>query len=204
MARASRPLALLVGLLQAHALHLHAPLHLRAQRRPLSLFMDEDRGAKIDKLQTTLKELDAAGIDQSVLEPLRKELADLKVADLKENIDALKSDMGMPPAPPLAPPPPPPAAFPRFPSVAELGVEGQRCAVLFYAYDGPKLVEAMLETFEDEAAQFAACGCALVAVRRVQTGDPGDERKAAEYEERFPSFNFVRGLDELHRASPAV
>ena len=76
--------------------------------------MDEDRGAKIDKLQTTLKELDAAGIDQSVLEPLRKELADLKVADLKENIDALKSDMGMPPAPPLAPPPgtlpPPPHA----------------------------------------------------------------------------------------------
>jgi len=62
-----------------------------------------------------------------------------------------------------------------------------------YAYDGPKLVEGLLETFEDEAAEFAACGCALVAVRRV--GDGSDVRKAAEYEERFPSINFVNGLD---------
>ena len=71
MAGASRLLALLVGLLQAHALHLHAPLHLRAQRRPLSLFMDEDRGAKIDKLQTTLARtvvLDAALADVTLTE----------------------------------------------------------------------------------------------------------------------------------------
>ena len=61
-----------------------------------------------------------------------------------------------------------------------------------YAYDGPKLVEGLLETFEDEAAEFAACGCALVAVRRV--GDGSDVRKAAEYEERFPSINFVNGV----------
>jgi len=185
------------------ALQLHAPpraILQRVRRRPLTVFMDEERGAKIAKLEATLKELDAAGIDQSVLEPLRKEMAGLKLADLRENIDALKSDMGSSPVQqvPAPPPPPPPSAFPRFPSPAALGVEGQRCAVLFYAYDGPKLIESLLETFEDEAQEFAACGCALVAVRRVQTGDPGDERKAGEYEERFPSFNFVRGLEELH------
>ena len=45
--------------------------------------------------------------------------------------------------------------------------------------------------------ECAACGCALVAVRRVVAGDPGDERKAREYAERFPSFNFVDGLEVL-------
>ena len=100
-----------------------------------------------------------------------------------------------PPAP--APPPPPPPAFPLCSWASTVGVEGQRCAVLFYAYDGPKIAEAMLDTFEDEAAEFAACGCALVGVRKVEPGDAADERKAAEYAARFPSFNFVRGLEGM-------
>ena len=33
---------------------------------------------KISKLEATLAELDAAGMDQAMLEPLKKELADLK------------------------------------------------------------------------------------------------------------------------------
>ena len=31
----------------------------------------------------------------------------------------------------------------------------------------------------------------------MEAGDPGDERKAREYAERFPSFNFVSGLEAL-------
>ena len=147
-----------------------------------------------------------------------------KLAELKEGIQGLKSEPAVaspaassaatpapaatpmspasraaaarpPPAP--APPPPPPPAFPLFPWTSALGVGGQRCAVLFYAYDGPKIAEAMLDTFEDEAAEFAACGCALVGVRKVERGDAADERKAADYAMRFPSFNFVRGLDGM-------
>ena len=45
-------------------------------------------------------------------------------------------------------------------------------------------VEQLLEAFEDEAAEFASCGCALVAVRRVE-GTGSDSRKAAAYAERF-------------------
>ena len=101
-----------------------------------------------------------------------------------------------PPSPPPAPPPVRvPKALEKFPFPEALGIAGQRCAVIFYAYDGPTKLAALLETFEDEAAEFAACGCALVAARRVVRTDSADERKAAEYEERFPTFNFVDGLD---------
>ena len=98
-------------------------------------------------------------------------------------------------APP--PPPSPPEVFEPFPLPGPIGVKGQRCAVIFYAYDGIPKAEQLLDAFEDEAAEYAACGCALVGVRKVVTGDSADERKAAEYESRFPSFNFVDGLESL-------
>lgn len=50
--------------------------------------------------------------------------------------------------------------------------------------------------FLSQAAEYAACGCALVAVRRVEATD-FFRRKCEEYEERFPSFNFVEGLEEI-------
>ena len=109
---------------------------------------------------------------------------------------ASRAAAARPPPAPLPPPPPPPA-FPLCSWASTVGVEGQRCAVLFYAYDGPKIAEAMLDAFEDEAAEFAACGCALVGVRKVERGDAADERKAGEYAARFPSFNFVRGLEGM-------
>ena len=223
---------LLLGLLHATAAlhpHLRAAASPRQQRHaPWAVRMDEGRGAQISKLEATLEELDAAGIDPEVIGPLRDELTQLKLAqklaELKAGIQGLKSEPAVaspaassaatdtpaampmspasraaaarpPPAP--APPPPPPPVFPLFPWTSALGVGGQRCAVLFYAYDGPKIAEAMLDTFEDEAAEFAACGCALVGVRKVERGDAADERKAADYEARFPSFNFVRGLDGM-------
>jgi len=83
---------------------------------------------------------------------------------------ASRAAAARPPPAPLPPPPPPPA-FPLCSWASTVGVEGQRCAVLFYAYDGPKIAEAMLDAFEDEAAEFAACGCALVGVRKVERGD---------------------------------
>ena len=160
---------LLFGLLHgAAALHfqLRTAASPRLQRRAQCVRMDEGRGAKIAKLEATLEELDAAGIDQEVIGPLRKDLAELKLADLKEGIQGLKADLDVPPAAPPATPPPatplpdvmpmspasraaasqpppaprappaPPPQFPLFPWTAALGVEGQRCAVLFYAYDG--------------------------------------------------------------------
>ena len=95
------------------------------------------------------------------------------------------------------PPPPPPEIFEPFPSPALLGVDGQRSCVIFYAYDGIPIVETLLEVFEDEAEEYASCGCALVAVRRVNPGDSADVRKAKQYEKRFPSINFVSGLDSF-------
>ena len=89
------------------------------------------------------------------------------------------------PAPPAAPSP----TFDPFPSPETIGVAGLRCAVLLYAYDGVPKAEALLETFEDEAAEFAACDCALVAVRSfLPSATPtGIARMAEEYAERFVS-----------------
>jgi hypothetical protein len=92
-----------------------------------------------------------------------------------------------------------------FPNPAALGVEGQRCLIIFYAYDGIPKAETLLEAFEDEAKEFNACGCALVAMRRGEM-DEGDARKAREYQERFPSINLVGGLerDEFAETRRAV
>ena len=110
--------------------------------------------------------------------------------------------------PPSAPSPGRTDTFEPFPSPSALGVDGQRCILVFYAYDGIPKVETLLETFEDEAAECASCGCALVAVRRVVADDAADMRKAAAYEDRFPSINFVTGLEglapRLATASPAL
>jgi len=125
-----------------------------------------------------------------------------RLAALENDLLQLRKDMGAPSAetaidtdvPPVNMPPAP--SFPPFPSTNTLGVEGVRCAILFYAFDGIPKAEILLEAFEDEAAEFSACGCALVGVRR-SAQDAGDERKAREYEERFPTFNFVGGLESL-------
>ena len=55
------------------------------------------------------------------------------------------------------------------PSPAALGVDGVRSVVIFYANDGIPKAEALLETFEDESEEYAACECALVAVRCTTT-----------------------------------
>ncbi len=86
------------------------------------------------------------------------------------------------------------ASMAAFPSAAALGIEGQRCVIIFYAYDGIPIAERLLEAFEDEAKEFNACGCAMVAMRRGEM-DAGDARKAREYAAQFPSINFVGGLE---------
>jgi len=167
--------------------------------------MAEGADERIDALEKMLQELKANGPPQSASEPtaaerlaaLEQAMADLK-GDLQKSAVAEAPTPPEPLPPPPAPPPaPPPPAFDPLPSLAALGVSGQRCAIVFYAYDGIPKVEFLLEAFEDEAVEYNACGCALVAVRRVVAGDKGDMRKAREYEERFPSFNFVDGLEEL-------
>ena len=177
---------------------------------------------KIAALEKELQDLKLAALEKE-FEELRQAAAngespDLDrltkvqkgLSELRENVvSSSSSNAGSAPSPDEAaeaapaPPPPPPEPCTRTdfepfpPSAAEaIGVDGLRCAILFYAYDGIPKVEALLETFEDGAAEFAASGCALVAVRKV---DPTSfyVAKAAEYAERFPSFNFVEGLEEL-------
>ena len=86
------------------------------------------------------------------------------------------------------------AKMSAFPTPEAIGVDGLRCAVVFYAEDGISKVESLLELFEDSAEDYASRGCSLVAVRSVT-----EQRRevATEYEERYPSFNFVEGLEEL-------
>ena len=196
-----------------------APLRItNVAPRTAAVSMDLSMGEQIAKLEASLADLEASGVGEAVLEPIKRQIQDLKIQDLESQIYSLRQSAPAAPAPEsepvaAAPPAPAPVAAPvealePFPGSDALGISGQRCAVIFYAYDGIPRVNALLETFEDEAAECAACNCALVAVRRVVSGDPGDERKAREYEERFPSINFVDGLDELApqlaAASPAL
>ena len=123
---------------------------------------------------------------------------DERIAKLEAQLAALKAAASAPEAaaPPPPPPPPPAPAYPKLPERDAIGVDGQRCALVLYAGDGIPKAQALLEAFEDEAAEFAACGCALVAIRKVVDGDSADTRKANEYAARFPSFNLVAGLEE--------
>ena len=162
---------------------------------------------KIAALQNEIKALKIAALEKKLAD-LRTEgapLDDARFAEVTQGLAELSGSgaLAAPPAPapppPVRPPPPPPPPeiFEPFPSPALLGVDGQRSCVIFYAYDGIPIVETLLEVFEDEAEEYASCGCALVAVRRVNPGDSADVRKAKQYEKRFPSINFVSGLDSF-------
>lgn len=146
---------------------------------------------------------------------LEKELMELKqgaaaAAEPTEDTDmmnAFANAVADTKAAPESPPPSPPGpAFDPFPTPASIGVDGLRCCILFHAYDGVPKAETLLETFEDEAAEFAGCGCALVCVRSFSpSATPnGKLRKAEEYAERFPSFNFVDDLKELPEQRAAL
>lgn len=175
--------------------------------RAVTMATPEERLAALEEAMKALKVESAASPAE-------------RLAELEQGIAQLRKDMTADTADAPASPPstevpieleaassraaPAATDFERLPSPATLGVEGQRCVLIFYAYDGIPKAETLLETFEDEASECASCGCALVAVRKVVDGDSADMRKAAEYEERFPSFNFITGLetpalDEIRR-----
>ena len=178
-----------------------APLRVvSATARASTLVMELSMSEQIAKLEASLADLESSGVGEAVLAPIKGQIQELKIQDLEAQINALKdedAEEAAPPAAPAAAAAPPVESFDPFPDPAAIGVDGLRSIVIFYAYDGIPKAEVLLETFEDEAAEIAQCGCALVAVRRVAGGDPGDERKAGEYVERFPSLNFVTGLDKL-------
>ncbi|EOD13836.1 hypothetical protein EMIHUDRAFT_212355 [Emiliania huxleyi CCMP1516] len=164
---------------------------------------DADAEAKILKLEAELKRLKAEAVEAE-LKALKAE-AGMPAATtpaatpirevVREAMAAAEERAAAAPPPP--PPSPPPSEAPLLPSPEELGVDGQLCALVFYAEDGnnPKL-EELLDAFEDEAAELAACGCALVGVRKAEETEKACG-KEAEYKERFPSFNFVGGLEKL-------
>ena len=160
----------------------------------------EDRLAALEKAMQELQVEGASPEDR--LAALEKDLM-----SIRDDMRVTQAGSSKPPpsvqdkAPdPLPPPPPAPQPpkeeFAPFPSPAAIGVEGQRCVIIFYAHDGIPKVETLLETFEDDASEYAACGCAMVAVRRSPQ-DAGDMRKVKAYEERFPSLNFIDGLETL-------
>ena len=74
------------------------------------------------------------------------------------------------------------------PQLDILGVVGQRAVVVVYSDDSSARVKETLKLFQDTAADYAARGCALVAVRStVRDG----------LAERYPAFRFKGGLEKL-------
>ena len=71
----------------------------------------EERFAKLD---ATLKELQAAGIEDSLLAPLKRELAEFKLENVRLEMAELKTELNSAAAalPPPPPPPPPPLPAP--------------------------------------------------------------------------------------------
>ena len=193
--------ALLGVLLSPHApVRLPTPTH--RMRGAVSMSDEGDSAAaRLAALEQQMQELKITALE--------KQMADLKAEGaaptaeqlevLGDGIGALRTEVGGEVAveEPEAPPPPaaPAVVYTKFPEPDKIGIADQRCIVVFYAYDGIPIAETLLENFEDEAKEIAACGCALVAVRQVR--DDGDRRRVEEeYAERFPSINFVAGLDD--------
>lgn len=108
---------------------------------------------KIRQLESSVADLEARGVSAEALTPLRKEIDALKITDLESQLSALKASAAPPAARSL---PVEDEKFDLFPSPASLGVAGQRCVIIFYANDGIPRAEALLETFEDEAAECTA------------------------------------------------
>jgi hypothetical protein len=148
----------------------------------------QSQDERLAVIEAALRSLQAAGVSGESVSALESELSDLQAAI------RLRDSGSEDTAEPLVP----------FPSPETIGVQGQRSLVVFFACDGIPKAETLLETVEDEAAEYASCGCALVAVRQFDPSVPNDVRKAEAYAERFPSFNFVDGLEKLDAQRSAV
>ena len=199
MPSAFAPLPALLGVL----LSPHAPVRVPTPRtvRGAVSMSEEGDSAAAAALEQQMQELKIAALEKQMAE-LKAEGAAPTAEQLEalgDGIGALRTEVGGEVAveEPEAPPPPaaPAVVYTKFPEPDKIGIADQRCIVVFYAYDGIPIAETLLENFEDEAKEIAACGCALVAVRQVR--DDGDRRRVdEEYAERFPSINFVAGLDD--------
>lgn len=62
---------------------------------------------KIARLEASIRELEAIGCDEEVLAPLKRELNNIKLADLEDQVRALKDSLGTDQPPPPSPPSPP-------------------------------------------------------------------------------------------------
>ena len=184
----------------------HAPVRLPTPthrvRGAVSMSEEGDSAAaRLAALEQQMQELKIAALEKQMAELQADGAAPTaeQLEALGDGIGALRTEVGGEVAveEPEAPPPPaaPAVVYTKFPEPDKIGIADQRCIVVFYAYDGIPIAETLLENFEDEAKEIAACGCALVAVRQVR--DDGDRRRVdEEYAERFPSINFVAGLDD--------
>ena len=192
----------LLGVLLSPHTHVRLPTPTHRVRGAVSMSEEGDSAAaRLAALEQQMQELKIAALEKQMAE-LKAEGAAPTAEQLEalgDGIGALRTEVGGEVAveEPEAPPPPaaPAVVYTKFPEPDKIGIADQRCIVVFYAYDGIPIAETLLENFEDEAKEIAACGCALVAVRQVR--DDGDRRRVEEeYAERFPSINFVAGLDD--------
>ena len=192
----------LLGVLLSPHTHVRLPTPTHRVRGAVSMSEEGDSAAaRLAALEQQMQELKIAALEKQMAELQADGAAPTaeQLEALGDGIGALRTEVGGEVAveEPEAPPPPaaPAVVYTKFPEPDKIGIADQRCIVIFYAYDGIPIAETLLENFEDEAKEIAACGCALVAVRQVR--DDGDRRRVEEeYAERFPSINFVAGLDD--------
>ena len=86
----------------------------------------------------------------------------------------------------------PPATFPQR---DELGIDGCRSVVVVYREDTANRVRQTLAEFERTAEDYASRGCILVALRATPL---------AGFEDRFPAFQFKKGLERLTKLRAAL
>jgi hypothetical protein len=123
---------LLVSAVSSGPLRVHPGLRVsRAMTLPVRMAEDEcvipnGREERFAKLDATLKELQAAGIEEGLLAPLKRELAEFKLENVRLEMAELKTELSSaaaaaaatPPSPVPAPPLPAPSA-PAPPAVLE-------------------------------------------------------------------------------------
>ena len=120
---------------------------------------------RIDKLAAALSDLEKLGVGDEVVQPLRDELQELRLADLEERVANLKSQavrsesMGM--VVPSAPPSPAPVA-PALPELEQQAVE--KSEALAEAEARAKAEALVAAEREAEEARAAARTQALVAI----------------------------------------